>query len=133
MADTEREAFEKAINAQRFFPRELDFSRGTSPGGRDEYVNSHIESNWNGWRLRAALASRHAEVDDWIKLSEQEPEVGETVLVFSEIWGSSRVLRFRVQPWKSFLDADQGRWFWNLETMLWKRFSAPSHTTNKEK
>jgi len=60
----ERAAFEKAINAQRFFPRELDFSRGRSPGGRDEYVNSHIESNWNGWKLRAALASRPAEVDD---------------------------------------------------------------------
>lgn len=80
-----------------------------------------------------ALASRPAEVDDWIKLSEQKPEVGESVLVWSDSWGEPMVLRYRVQPWESLLDSEQGRWFWYPDRMLWKRFAAPSHTTNKEK
>ena len=66
MADTEREAFEKAMNDSRFFPRDLDFSRTKSPSGRDEYANSHLQSNWEGWQARAAIASRPAEVDDKI-------------------------------------------------------------------
>jgi len=64
MADTEREAFEKAMGDSRFFPAELDFSRTKSPSGRDEYANSHLQSNWEGWQARSALASRPAEVDD---------------------------------------------------------------------
>ena len=53
----ERAEFQKAMNAARFFPRELDFSMTKSPGGkRDEYVNTHLESCWNGWQARAALS-----------------------------------------------------------------------------
>lgn len=47
--EAERKLFEREMNAQRFFPAELDFTRGKSPSGRDEYVNSHLQSNWNGW------------------------------------------------------------------------------------
>ncbi|OEZ46736.1 hypothetical protein JAB1_46740 [Janthinobacterium sp. MP5059B] len=53
----ERAAFEKAMNDLRFFPAKLDFSRAPSPGGRDEYANKHLESCWNGWQARAALAA----------------------------------------------------------------------------
>lgn len=57
----ERAAFEKAMNAARFFPAELDFSLTKSPSGkRDEYVNTHLESCWNGWQARAALAAQTA-------------------------------------------------------------------------
>lgn len=53
----ERKAFEKEMNARRFFPAELDFSMTKSPSGkRDEYVNTHLESCWNGWQARAALS-----------------------------------------------------------------------------
>jgi hypothetical protein len=51
----ERAAFEKAMNDARFFPRELDFTRTKSPSGRDEYANSHLQSNWNGWLARGAM------------------------------------------------------------------------------
>lgn len=54
--DPIRTAFEKAMNAKRFFPRELDFSMTKSPSGRDEYVNAHLESEWIGWQ--AALEWR---------------------------------------------------------------------------
>lgn len=50
----ERKAFEKAMNDARFFPAELDFSRTKSPSGREEYANSHLQSNWEGWQTRAA-------------------------------------------------------------------------------
>lgn len=60
----ERAAFEKAMNDRRFFPAEFCFARTKSPSGRDEYANSHLQSNWEGWQARAALASRPAEVDD---------------------------------------------------------------------
>lgn len=53
----ERAAFEKATNDARFFPAELDFTRGKSPSGRDEYVNAHLQSSWEGWQRRAALAN----------------------------------------------------------------------------
>lgn len=53
----ERSAFQRAMNAARLFPRELDFSMTKSPSGkRDEYVNTHLESCWNGWQARAALS-----------------------------------------------------------------------------
>ncbi len=52
----ERAAFEKAMNDARFFPRELNFARTTSPSGRDEYANGHLQSCWKGWQARAALA-----------------------------------------------------------------------------
>lgn len=53
----ERAEFQRAMNAARFFPRELDFSMTKSPSGkRDEYVNTHLESSWNGWQARAALS-----------------------------------------------------------------------------
>ncbi len=61
--DTERAAFEKAMNDARFFPRELDFSRAPSPSGRDEYVNSHLQSCWVGWQARARLAPLAAPTD----------------------------------------------------------------------
>lgn len=57
-ADAERRAFEVAMNASRFFPAELDFTRTKSPSGRDEYENSHLQSNWEGWQARAMLAAR---------------------------------------------------------------------------
>ena len=58
-AQHERAEFEKSMNAARFFPRELDFTLTKSPSGkRDEYVNTHLESAWNGWQARAALAQR---------------------------------------------------------------------------
>lgn len=53
----ERAAFEKTTNDARFFPAELDFTRGKSPSGRDEYVNAHLQSSWEGWQRRAALAN----------------------------------------------------------------------------
>jgi len=53
----ERVLFEQQANDARFFPREIDFSRTKSPGGRDEYANSHLQSRWEGWQARAALAS----------------------------------------------------------------------------
>lgn len=56
----EREAFEKSMNDARFFPAELCFALTKSPSGRDEYANSHLESNWNGWQARAALATKTA-------------------------------------------------------------------------
>jgi len=56
----ERADFEAKINATRFFPAELDFTRIKSPSGRDEYENSHLQSNWNGWQLRAQLAAQSA-------------------------------------------------------------------------
>lgn len=55
----ERAAFEKVMNDARFFPTELDFTLTKSPSGkRDEYVNTHLESCWNGWQARAAVAQR---------------------------------------------------------------------------
>lgn len=80
----------------------------------------------------AVAADRARRGDGWISLSDERPEVGEIVLVSSEGWRAPRALKYRVQPWESFLDAEQGRWFWYPERMLWKRFPAPSHTTNKE-
>ncbi len=54
----ERAVFEKAMNDARFFPAELDFTMTKSPSGkRDEYVNTHLESCWNGWQARAAIAA----------------------------------------------------------------------------
>jgi hypothetical protein len=53
-SQAEREAFEAAMNAARFFPRELNFARTKSPSGRDEYANSHLQSCWIGWQARAA-------------------------------------------------------------------------------
>lgn len=50
----QRAAFEKAMNDARFFPRELDFTLTKSPSGRDEYANSHLQSNWSGWLARGA-------------------------------------------------------------------------------
>ena len=48
----EREEFEVAANAARFFPRELDFTMQKSPSGRrDEYANSHLQSSWEGWLM----------------------------------------------------------------------------------
>lgn len=55
-ATDERALFEKTMNAARFFPAELSFARTKSPSGRDEYVNSHLQSCWVGWQARAALA-----------------------------------------------------------------------------
>jgi hypothetical protein len=55
--DAERASFEVAMNAARFFPAELNFARTKSPSGRDEYVNSHLESCWVGW-----LAARRATI-----------------------------------------------------------------------
>lgn len=52
----EREMFEQDANNARFFPREIDFARTTSPSGRDEYVNGHLQSRWEGWSARAALS-----------------------------------------------------------------------------
>lgn len=54
----EREAFEKEANEARFFPAELCFARTKSPSGRDEYANSHLQSRWEGWQARAALAAQ---------------------------------------------------------------------------
>jgi phage FluMu protein Com len=54
----ERALFEKEANATRFFPREIEFSRTESPSGRDEYTNSHLQSRWEGWQARAALAQQ---------------------------------------------------------------------------
>ncbi len=53
----ERESFQNAMNAARFFPAELSFTRIKSPSGRDEYENSHLQSCWEGWKARAALPS----------------------------------------------------------------------------
>jgi|SRR5215203_5879928 len=58
----ERAAFEKEMNARRFFPAELDFTMTKSPSGkRDEYANTHLESCWNGWQARAALSVKAEE------------------------------------------------------------------------
>lgn len=51
----ERAAFEKQANDARFFPAELSFARTKSPSGRDEYVNSHLQSRWEGWQARASV------------------------------------------------------------------------------
>lgn len=51
----ERVLFEAEANAARFFPAEINFTLGKSPSGRDEYVNSHLQSRWEGW-----LAARAA-------------------------------------------------------------------------
>jgi hypothetical protein len=55
--ETERAAFEKAMNDARFFPREFSFAMTKSPSGRDEYANGHLESCWVGWQARAAFAA----------------------------------------------------------------------------
>ncbi len=57
----ERAAFEKTMNDSRFLPAELNFIRVGSPSGRDEYANSHLQSNWLGWQARAALAAGPAQ------------------------------------------------------------------------
>lgn len=49
--EAERPKFEAAINDTRFFPRELNFARAKSPGGRDEYASGLMESAWQGWQL----------------------------------------------------------------------------------
>lgn len=62
--EAERKLFEREMNAQRFFPAELDFSRGKSPSGRDEYVNSHLQSNWNGWlAAKRSIAANTGTID----------------------------------------------------------------------
>lgn len=53
--NNERASFEKAMNDGRFFPRELSLVRAASPSGRDEYANSHLQSNWEGWLARVVL------------------------------------------------------------------------------
>lgn len=55
-ATAQGERFEKNVQDSRFFPCEFNFNRAPSPGGRDEYVNSHLESRWNGWQ--AALTQQ---------------------------------------------------------------------------
>jgi hypothetical protein len=57
MADTEREAFEKAFKLDQFQRRPHAVIKG-------DYQESGTQCAWEGWQSRAALASRPAEVDD---------------------------------------------------------------------
>jgi hypothetical protein len=57
-----RAEFEQDANAARFFPREIDFTRTTSPSGRDVYVNSHLQSRWEGWQAATRRASEREKV-----------------------------------------------------------------------
>jgi hypothetical protein len=148
MADTEREAFEVwALNASGKFAwlRFIDA----------RYVNIEAQALWEGWQARA-LASRPAEVDDWISVEDQLPEVGALVMVYSpptqNDWPDSLCIEFDyLDP-----DADEPRWFHHGEHYEhfccvakpegsigpseeapythWRPVPArPSHTTNKEK
>lgn len=117
-------------------PAEVD-DEGLPPLPEPKYCADDLTDIFTAEQFRqgqrdAVAADRARRRDGWFRLSEQKPEVGELVLVSSEAWSSPRVLKYRLQPWESLLDADQGRWFWYPEKMLWKRFAAPSHTTNKE-
>lgn len=130
----ERAAFEKAMNDSRFFPAELDFSRTKSPSGRDEYVNSHLQSNWEGWQARAALASRPAEVDD-----EGQSDAKRLMFAMQDVDGFGSVKQDKYDLAVVAMEEralDEPDWECELEgvrRLIDKAMSAPSHTTNKEK
>ncbi len=71
----ERAAFEDTMNNARFFPAELNFKRTKSPSGRDEYENSHLQSNWEGWQARAAIAATRqaGPVPNWANELRNDP------------------------------------------------------------
>lgn len=107
-------------------------------------IKDSEEDAISAWNRRAALASRPAEVDDWISVDDRLPPKYEEVIVWphptdycmtAELWGENAsgnpVWKYGeyVNQWGH----ENVEITWGPITHWRNKLPAPSHTTNKEK
>ena len=95
-----RAEFEAAVNAARFFPREIDFTICKSPSGkRDEYVNRSLQATWEGYQLarRSSPSTQRQGEDtariDWLGKKLTGASDSERYLPFRVYWGAGGDIR----------------------------------------